>query len=271
MLLLFSHCHVQLFCKPMDYGLPGSSAHRISQARTVKWVAISFSRGSSWPRDQTHVSCTGRWILYHWPTREAWTHIQLIPFAVHLKLNNTVNQLYANKKFKNNKQIRDVGWSIINPELSTSQQSALQSRQQYLHFSEYSSLCGSKGSQPTREEVRRYRRQRDEKAILGSQTSVHKCPHCCALRNLISQKRFLQHGPAFCIETVMGLWVTTPFSLIYLITEPWSLEMPLPRFFFSLTLLLWMLTDLHIYAYYICILFGCLSPWAWKTVKHDSD
>ena len=233
MLLLFTHCHVQLFCKPMDYGPPGSSAHRISQARTVKWVAISFSRGSSWPRGQTHVSCTGRWILYHWPTREAWTHIQLIPFAVHLKLNNTVNQLYANKKFKNNKQIRDVGWSIINPELSTSsQQSALQSRQQDLHFSEYSSLCGSKGSQPTREEVRRYRRQRGEKAILGSQTSVHKCPHCCALRNLMSRKRFLQHGPAFCIETVMGLWVTTPLSLIYLIPEPWSLEMPLPRFFF---------------------------------------
>ena len=32
---------------------------------------ISFSRGSSWPRDQTHVSCIGRQILYHWATREA--------------------------------------------------------------------------------------------------------------------------------------------------------------------------------------------------------
>ena len=34
-------------------------------------VAISFSRGSSWPRDWTLVSCNGRWILYHWATREA--------------------------------------------------------------------------------------------------------------------------------------------------------------------------------------------------------
>ena len=39
------------------------------QARTLEWVAMRSSRGSSWPRDQTHfsyVSCTGRWVLYHW-------------------------------------------------------------------------------------------------------------------------------------------------------------------------------------------------------------
>ena len=47
---------------------PGSSIHGISQARILKWVAISFSRGYSWLRDQTHVSCIGRWILYHWAT-----------------------------------------------------------------------------------------------------------------------------------------------------------------------------------------------------------
>ena len=39
------------------HGLPGSSAHGISQARILEWVAISFFRGSSWPRNQTHVSC----------------------------------------------------------------------------------------------------------------------------------------------------------------------------------------------------------------------
>ena len=43
-------------CDPMDYSLPGSSVHRIFQARILEWVAISFSRGSSWPRDQTQVS-----------------------------------------------------------------------------------------------------------------------------------------------------------------------------------------------------------------------
>ena len=58
-------------CDPMDYSPPGSSVCGISQARILEWVAISFSRGSSQPRDWTHVSCTGRQILYCWVTREA--------------------------------------------------------------------------------------------------------------------------------------------------------------------------------------------------------
>ena len=49
--------HVQLFCDPMDYSPPGSSVHGISQARILEWVAISFFKGSSQLRDQTHVSC----------------------------------------------------------------------------------------------------------------------------------------------------------------------------------------------------------------------
>ena len=44
------------FCHPMDCSPPGSSVHRISQARILEWVAISF-RGSSRPRDRTHISC----------------------------------------------------------------------------------------------------------------------------------------------------------------------------------------------------------------------
>ena len=43
-------------CNPIDYSLPGSSAHGILQARTLEWVAISFSRGSSQLRNQTQVS-----------------------------------------------------------------------------------------------------------------------------------------------------------------------------------------------------------------------
>ena len=58
--------HVRLFCNLMDYSLPGSSVHGISQTRTLEWVAISFSKGSSPPKDQTHVFCIGRKILYHW-------------------------------------------------------------------------------------------------------------------------------------------------------------------------------------------------------------
>ena len=54
-------------CHPMDWGPPASSVHGISQARTLDWVAISLSRGSSLPKDRTYVSCVsyiGRWILY---------------------------------------------------------------------------------------------------------------------------------------------------------------------------------------------------------------
>ena len=43
-------------CDPMDCSLSGSSAHGIFQARVLEWIAISFSRGSSQPRNQTRVS-----------------------------------------------------------------------------------------------------------------------------------------------------------------------------------------------------------------------
>ena len=49
--------HVWLFVTPWTSSLPGSSVHRILQARILEWVAISFSRGSSWPRDWTWISC----------------------------------------------------------------------------------------------------------------------------------------------------------------------------------------------------------------------
>ena len=53
-------------CDPMDDSLPGSTVHGIFQARILEWAAISFSRGSSQPRDQTHpglLHC--RQTLYH--------------------------------------------------------------------------------------------------------------------------------------------------------------------------------------------------------------
>ena len=47
----------------MDYSLPDSSVHGISQARILEWVAMPSSRGSSHPSDPTHVSCIDRQIL----------------------------------------------------------------------------------------------------------------------------------------------------------------------------------------------------------------
>ena len=48
--------HVWLFATPIDCSLPGSSIHGIFQTRVLEWVAISFSRGSSWPRGGNQVS-----------------------------------------------------------------------------------------------------------------------------------------------------------------------------------------------------------------------
>ena len=66
---------------PMDCSLPGSSVHEILQARILEWVAISFSRGSSQPRDQTRVSCIGGRRFNLWATREAHSlsssHVQM--------------------------------------------------------------------------------------------------------------------------------------------------------------------------------------------------
>ena len=61
-------------CDLMDCSPPGCSVHGIFPGRILEWVAISFSRGSLWPRDWTHVSrvsCTGRQILHCWATEEA--------------------------------------------------------------------------------------------------------------------------------------------------------------------------------------------------------
>ena len=52
----WSHCCVWLFATPVDCSPPGSSVHGILQARILEWVAISFSRGSSQPKDRTQVS-----------------------------------------------------------------------------------------------------------------------------------------------------------------------------------------------------------------------
>ena len=67
--------------QPMDCSLLGSSVHGILQARTLQWVTISFSRGSSWSRDGIQISCRSvalqliSWTVSrfftNWVTREA--------------------------------------------------------------------------------------------------------------------------------------------------------------------------------------------------------
>ena len=56
---------------PIDCSPTGSFVHGIFQARILEWFAISFSRGSSWPRIQTWVSCIAGRFFIVWATREA--------------------------------------------------------------------------------------------------------------------------------------------------------------------------------------------------------
>ena len=61
-------------CHPMDCSLPGFFVRGPFQARVLRvWVAISFSRGSSGPRDRTQVSCIAGRHFTPWVTREAHT------------------------------------------------------------------------------------------------------------------------------------------------------------------------------------------------------
>ena len=62
-------------CNPMDCSPPASSVHRIFQARILEWIAISFSRGCSWPSNWTWVSCIAGSFFTDWATRETLIYI----------------------------------------------------------------------------------------------------------------------------------------------------------------------------------------------------
>ena len=95
-ILLFSPKVVSNSLWPLlGYSLPDCSIHGISQARILEWVAISFCRGASWPRDGTCASCIGRQILYHWATSE----VTVIFLSLALHRTNTINGILELKKY----------------------------------------------------------------------------------------------------------------------------------------------------------------------------
>ena len=122
--------HAQLcptLCDPKDCSPPGSSVHGILQARILEWIAITFSRGSSQPWDQTHVSCTGRWFLYHCATWEALEgcylgSLLLGPSVVRGLMDNGLNLLcYAPGK-RRRAAMDFPGASVIVPQLKSKAQ-----------------------------------------------------------------------------------------------------------------------------------------------------
>ena len=89
-------------CEPMDCSLPGSSVCGILQARVLEWVAISFSRGSSWLRNRTQVSSTAGRCLTIWATREALAPIGPV-------------QIKIKQKFREIKRLwsQDLSWGHL--------------------------------------------------------------------------------------------------------------------------------------------------------------
>ena len=82
---------------PTNCSLSGSSIHGIPQARILEWIAVPFSRGSSWPRDLTQVSCTTSRFFTIWATGKIMKVI-----TIHLKcLGRIYKQKYKIKHFNN--------------------------------------------------------------------------------------------------------------------------------------------------------------------------
>ena len=79
-------------CDPMNYSLPGSFVHGILQARILEWVAISFSRGTSWSRNWTQVSrvagrCFTNWACLQVKAILCWEPARgVLPVAKVMKL-----------------------------------------------------------------------------------------------------------------------------------------------------------------------------------------
>ena len=115
---------VWLFCDPMDCCLPGSSVHGIFQARILKWFAISYSRGSSWPRNWNHVSCVsciGRQILYHCVTWEVHMYVCVCVYIYEYNESLSVSYNISEQQLKFNLMLSlplltpSTPWVILKP------------------------------------------------------------------------------------------------------------------------------------------------------------
>ena len=88
-------------CDPLEYSLPGSSVCWIFQATTLEWVAISFYRGSSRPRNQTRVSCIAGGFFTAEPSRRPYSTLDLNQeaekrsFGQNIPIRDTLRHLYV--------------------------------------------------------------------------------------------------------------------------------------------------------------------------------
>ena len=114
------HCNCWVvmsdFLWPIECSPLGSSVHGILQARILEWVSLFFSRGSSWPRDWTHISCIGRRILYHWAIRKVHWEGMLANKQYVIKTDTSVSEVRLLSQFKDYRAVvfMQQMWRIIN-------------------------------------------------------------------------------------------------------------------------------------------------------------
>ena len=100
-------------CNPVDCSPPGSSIHGIFQARILEWVAISFSRGSSRPRDRTEVSRIAGRCFNLWATREALSWVIWAMYVILFLFLLLSYYLYLLKNFDDCPRVWNVDLYLI--------------------------------------------------------------------------------------------------------------------------------------------------------------
>ena len=105
-------------CKPTDCSPPGSTVQGILQARILEWIAIPFSRGSSWSWDWTWISCIVGGLFRVWAAREAHSegryYINCVCYLSHKNLSHFKER--GNHLLK--RQLLVYHWKIICPLVS---------------------------------------------------------------------------------------------------------------------------------------------------------
>ena len=97
------------FVTPQTVAHQAPLIHGILQARILEWVPISCFRGSSEPRDRTHIFCIGRQILYYWATWEAPIWLSNWTILIKTYRHDFVNQEKKKKLFRG-KKIQKISW-----------------------------------------------------------------------------------------------------------------------------------------------------------------
>ena len=108
---VYSSLHCIGLCNSMDCNPPGSSVHGLLQTRILEWVAILFSKGSSWPRDWTWVSCIASSFFTVWATREARDFLCVLSLVLPIFLTYLLSLHYLDFLGQNS-QIDLKCWSL---------------------------------------------------------------------------------------------------------------------------------------------------------------